>query len=218
MDKFQYVFSKKYLILILAVCLAFLILIIKAFDYLPETQSNNSNYTQNINLPSEEENNLQSEEQTSKEETHVLIPAKSDIEEPLEELPVEETKESQAIPSEDKTTELTPEEQAEQILINVKKLKTEKQYAKAIEELQKINNLTSNQELKATSYEEIATIYAIVKRYGTALSFAQQAFNLSPTSSREMLLARLYYKTGDMDKATRRVNNILQRDFSQDRN
>ena len=56
-----------------------------------------------------------------------------------------------------------------------------------------------------------------MKRYGTALSYAQKAYNTYPTSSREMLLARLYYKTGDLDKATKRMNNVLQRDFASDR-
>jgi hypothetical protein len=63
----------------------------------------------------------------------------------------------------------------------------------------------------------MADVYGIVKRYGTALSYAQRAYNAAPTTSREMLIARLYYKTGEIDKATKRVNNILQRDFSNDR-
>ena len=50
--------------------------------------------------------------------------------------------------------------------------------------------------------------------YGSALSAAQRAYNLAPSSHREVLLARLYYKTGDIDKATSRVNNVLRRDFS----
>ena len=103
------------------------------------------------------------------------------------------------------------------IFLDAEKLKKDKQYVKAIEEYQKISTVTNDTNTVAKSYEEIATIYAIVKRYGTALSYAQKAYNMSPSSSREMLLARLYYKTGDMDKARRRVNNILQRDFSADR-
>ena len=69
--------------------------------------------------------------------------------------------------------------------------------------------------LFAVNNDEISD--AIVKKYGSAMSYAQKAYNLSPSTNRELLLARLYYKTGDVDKATKRVNNILQRDFSIDK-
>ena len=113
--------------------------------------------------------------------------------------------------------ELTPEEQVEKVFATAYKLRSEKQFVKALEEYKKIPELTSDSNLVARSYEETATIYAIVKRYGTALSYAQKAYNMSPSSSREMLLARIYYKTGEIDKATTRINNVLKRDFAADR-
>lgn len=223
MDIFQELFAKKYLILMLIVCLVFLILIIKAFDYLPESQSINSNEIQNINLPQPEQSDENYSEtrqnESTNEEIHVLVPSVSNDTELVEDMPQEAIKENNTpLMMEETNNELTLEEQVEKIFANVKNLREEKQLTKAIEELQKVPTLTTNSELQARSYEEMASIYAIVKRYGTALSFAQKAFNLSPTSSREILLARLYYKTGDIDKATRRVNNVLQRDFAQDRN
>ena len=81
----------------------------------------------------------------------------------------------------------------------------------------KVPSLTDDKSSIATSYEGIASIYAARHKYGSALSYATRAYNMSPSSSRELLLARLYYKTGDMEKATRRINNILHRDFSDDR-
>ena len=59
----------------------------------------------------------------------------------------------------------------------------------------------------------MAIVYAISKRYGSAISAAQRAYNIAPTSNREMLLARLYYKTGDTERATAKANNVLRRDF-----
>jgi tetratricopeptide (TPR) repeat protein len=91
--------------------------------------------------------------------------------------------------------------------------KNEKQYTKAIMEFKKAASMYDKNDQRATCYAEISDIYAISKRYGTALSYAQQAYNMSPSTNRELMLARLYYKTGDIDKATKRVNNILQRDF-----
>lgn len=225
MDKFQNFGSKKYLFLIAVVCLVFFVLIYKAFDYLPEKQQNNTGMVslQNINLPVEkkvdnenspiENNTPANETQINNQQLQVLPLNTTDLE-TIEEPPVTNLSNSEN----EIAVTLTPDEQAEQIILSAKKLKSEKQYTKAIEELHKIAAITTNGNLQACAYEEIANIYAIVKHYGTALSFAQKSFNLSPSSSREILLARLYYKTGDIDKATRRINNVLQRDFSQDRN
>ncbi len=99
---------------------------------------------------------------------------------------------------------------------NAMNLKKDKQLVDAINEFKSAINLAENSKQKADCYEQIATIYAISKKYGSALSSAQTAYNLSPSTSREILLARLYYKTGNPDKANDRMSNILRRDFSMD--
>ena len=98
-------------------------------------------------------------------------------------------------------------------LENALKYKNSKEYTKALDEYTNVLKNTSDNDVKAICYQEISYIYAINKRYGTELSYAQQAYNLVPNSERELLLARLYYKTGDIDKASKRVNNVLKRDF-----
>ena len=234
--------SKSFLIILFLICAVFLGLIIKAFSYIPETSSNQivqrgasvskperTIVNQNTENPEEVNDDTtqpveQSSENPVKEENKTLNvsfpkPSESESLENIEDLP----KEAEVANSSDGeavqavAAEPTAEEKAMKIFLDAEKLKKDKQYVKAIEEYQKISTITNDTNTVAKSYEEIATIYAIVKRYGTALSYAQKAYNMSPSSSREMLLARLYYKTGDMDKATRRVNNILQRDFSADR-
>ena len=150
-------------------------------------------------------------------------PKEEKVAEPLEnitDLPsdaVETNSDGSGAVQAEKKVELTPEEKAEKAFLTAQKYKRDRQFVKALQEYQKIPAITNDTSMVARSYEEIATIYAIVKKYGTALSYAQKAYNMSPSSSREMLLARLYYKTGDIDKATRRINNVLQRDFSSDR-
>ena len=235
MNKYIESNSKKFLIMLLLICVVFLVVIIKAFEYIPVTDKDaviSRNNIENINKPasdseetaSENENAENVEKKTldinltpdfvEKPKTEPLKEEK--VVEPLENI-TDLPKDAVEANSEAKPLELTPEEKAEKVFITAQKYRKDRQFVKALEEYQKIPTITNDTATVARSYEEIATIYAIVKRYGTALSFAQKAYNMSPSSSREMLLARLYYKTGDIDKATRRINNVLQRDFSSDR-
>ena len=228
MNKYEEFNSKKFLILTLIICVVFFIVIVKAFQYIPNQENNQvvqpkiEDINSVSNSSSEEDENATEEKATistkdeqnaSAEEKKLRILQKSNEElENIEDLPKEAAEENaQTEP------ELTPEEKAEKAFFTAQKYKKDKQYVKALEEYNKIAEITNDTAIIARSYEEIATVYAIVKRYGTALSYAQKAYNMAPSSSREMLLARLYYKTGDIDKATRRINNVLQRDFSADR-
>ena len=230
--------SKRFLVILLLICLVFFIIVAKAFQYLPDsspndgvivqrTQAGNS-YSSNNTVESsaqeepvvKEDNSLEAAEEVKKQKTLNITLPKADDTSELEDINEDLPQEAKAANSEQTAqtaVEITPEEKVIRILIASNKYKTEKQYVKALEELQKIPSVTSDVNAIARSYEEIASIYAIVKRYGTALSYAQRAYNMSPSSSREMLLARIYYKTGDIDKATKRINNVLQRDFSDDR-
>ena len=235
MNKYIESNSKKFLIMLLLICVVFLVVIIKAFEYIPVTDNDaliTRSNVENINKPAQNSDEEQNENTDNTEKKALDInltpdfvekPKSENLKEnkdiePLEnisDLPKDEVEENSS--NEIKTVELTPEEKAEKIFITAQKYRKDRQFVKALEEYQKIPTITNDTATVARSYEEIATIYAIVKRYGTALSFAQKAYNMSPSSSREMLLARLYYKTGDIDKATRRINNVLQRDFSSDR-
>ena len=213
--------SKKFLILILIVCVAFLVLIINAFEYLPNKSGDeiiNRTNVEEINKAAEPVETEEAKEQPKEERGTLNInldqPTKVDEPEKLEPIAVDG---DNAVAEDAKPVELTPEQKADEAFRAAKAYRHSKQYVKALEEYQKIPMITKDNDTIARSYEEIAFIYATVKRYGTALSFAQTAYNMSPSSSREVLLARLYYKTGDMDKATTRINNVLQRDFSADR-
>ena len=235
MNKYIESNSKKFLIMLLLICVVFLVVIIKAFEYIPVTDKDaviSRNNIENINksAPDSEETASENENAENVEKKTLDINLTPDFvekpkTEPLKEEKVVEPlenitdlpKDAVEANSEAKPVELTPEEKAEKVFITAQKYRKDRQFVKALEEYQKIPTITNDTATVARSYEEIATIYAIVKRYGTALSFAQKAYNMSPSSSREMLLARLYYKTGDIDKATRRINNVLQRDFSSDR-
>ena len=112
-----------------------------------------------------------------------------------------------------KPAQLTPEEEALISIYNGKKAKTNKNYTEALNEFQKAANLTDDKELQAQSYEGIAEVYAINRKYGTALSFAYKAYNNSPSSAREMLIAKIYYKAGETDKAINQMNSVLKREF-----
>lgn len=219
--------SKKVSIIIFLIFLLFALLIIKAFDYLPSEDTTGTRVA-DINKMMEMKNEPQQEEnkeQTAEEDAEGVQNNQNDFKVDLSKDVTPEEKElkpTEALEPIEEHPEVVAEpgvvSDIDMKFMNAKKLKDEKQYVKAIEEYKTILEQNSEPKIKAKCYEEIANIYAIVKRYGTALSYAQKAYNTYPNSEREMLLARLYYKTGDLDKATKRMNNVLQRDFANDRN
>jgi len=224
--------SKKFLIMLIAVCVIFLIIVIKAFEYLPDQPkiSNRARLEQINTLPADEEDNNASNQEEQNENVvvetkkglNITLPSYNEAPEFVEiEAPKGESADISADNNneekDNKPAELTKEEKIAKAMEAGKKYKSNKQYVAALEEFNSVASLTNDKRIIADSYEEIASIYAVSKRYGTALSFAIKAYNMSPNSSREILLARLYYKTGDIEKATRRINNVLQRDFGEDR-
>lgn len=216
MDKFD-VRSAKMLSIIGVILIGFVIAIANAYKYLPSETSEIPDVDTEISQPvNNSEDNYNNETEEEEEEDR---PAEENT---------RETK-SYSEPETVSYNNLTPldnvdndnysadsEKTYESIIANAKQFKEEKQLVKAISEYQQAVNLAENSKQKAECYEEIATIYAISKKYGTALSFAQKAYNLSPSTPREILLARLYFKTGSTDKASDRINNVLRRDFNQD--
>ena len=101
-----------------------------------------------------------------------------------------------------------------QSLLSAMKYKASSEYSSAITELQKVPEYTSDKEILAMTYERIAELYAIQKKYNTALSFAGKAYSYSPNASREILIARIYYQIGETDNAMSRLNNILSKGFN----
>lgn len=226
--------SKKFLIILVVMMLAFVLLIIKAFDIMGKANEDplrpqvnmsevgelggdnqttdgqqNENNTANTNTDVEHHVSFVEEEQ-QKESQPAETTNNQTITEPL--APINENNNVE----ESKPISLTKAQETELMFLDAQKLKDEKQYVKALEEYKSILEKNIDSNTNARCYEEMAGIYSIVKRYGTALSYAQKAYSIAPSSNRELLIARLYYKTGDIDKATKKINNILQRDFSVD--
>ena len=72
--------------------------------------------------------------------------------------------------------ELSSEEKAEGILKEAANFRASKQYIKALDEYQKVLTETTDINIKASAYDGIASLYAINKRYGTALTYAIKAY------------------------------------------
>lgn len=222
--------SKKYIILLGIICLLFAIVVVKAFDYLPQEKIINSSNSvtsvnsQHYNTPGFSQDDVLSEqkEETKKKQFNISLPKKFDNIE-IEEVDMPKMVEIDAPPTElgrpvqVQQSNLNEEDGLESSLKIARDYKKSAKYVEALDEYKNVLSYTSDKNTIAQVYQEIAEIYAASRRYGTALSYATKSYNMSPTSYRELLLARLYYKTGDIDKATARVNNILRRDFAEDR-
>ena len=214
MNKFD-INSAKFLSIIIGICVVFILLIAHAYNYIPK----NDIKTDLEVLAPQEELEIKNEEKQTKNTnidinnnnatravstTHTLSNDNK-----LETINDEELIANNGIILNDETSINT-------LLENAKTLKINSNFAESIVEYQKIIKLTDDNQIKANCYEEIALILAQMKRYGSALAAIQKGYNLYPNTSRELLLARLYYKTGEVDKATERINNILRRDFIQE--
>ncbi len=116
-----------------------------------------------------------------------------------------------------KLEEINEDEQIPEIENNIfekaNSLKSDKKYESAVYEYEQIAKKTDDNKVKAKCYEEIATTYAVMKRYGTALPYAEKAYDTEATADRQFLLARLLYKTGHEDKASEKIDEILNSDF-----
>lgn len=229
--------TKKYMILLVIICIIFTIAVVKAFDYLPQKDDmpKEQIVSEQINTSSEkdkinEEEQADNEEQADKEENENLnkktskkieiVKDKDDV----DFVEVESPESAGKVPEKNTNSltakiiqELSSEEKAFKTIYKAHKARIAGDYKEAVEEYQKISLLTDDKELVALSYEGLSQVYAANKRYGTALTFALKSYNTSPNSAREMLIARIYYKTGDIDKATKLINNILKREFMSER-
>lgn len=207
-----------------AICIIlfiFIMVVANAYKYLPEENpaniSTDTEYSDTVDNYKEDEQ--QELDETSKDETDVEENKASEIDnEKIKN--TSNTKEYEIlepISEEENINEEKDTDTYEQVFKEANQLIEDKKLIKAIESFQKAISLAETNKQKSDCYEKISTVYAISKQYGKALALAQKAYNLSPSTNKEMLLARLYFKTGNTDKATDRINNILNRDFNLDR-
>ena len=216
MHKFD-INSAKFVSIIIGICFIFTMVIWHAFSYLPK-EIPNIETTPNSNISSEAKTSDKITE--SEKPVQLKEEEKNTIQNLAQENKKKETK-SELKPLET-IYEDTPGETIsdnsitkndESNIARIEDLMLSEKYTEALELCKKTIEYSNDDSVKARAYEKMANIYAISRHYGSALSAAQRAFNLKPTTSRETLLARLYYKTGDIDKATSRINNVLRRDF-----
>lgn len=222
--------SKKYLFLLIIVCTLFLILVVKMFDYLPNynDEDNNqvltgNNAEQTIYKPEQKEqadNNIKTSEEDLERHKSGHIDFFKQKNNQSEYNIVEEIQAPKSVVDEDlphqfnKTnTAVNTDSSALKSILNAKKFELSEDYSDAVSELQKVPELTSDNELLAMSYEEISNIYAKNGKYQTALSFAIKANKTSTSFAREVLIAKIYYKSGNTENAIKMINDALKRGF-----
>lgn len=198
MEKFD-IKSIKFLGAVVIVCLIFVLSISLVNKNLKQDNANGTTAVVQTNQESEVNEKTAVEEESNAEE-------KKDERETSEGNDVNDDiqEDDEAV-----TEELT--EQA--VYLKAEELRAEQKYESAVYEYQQLIKNTEKASVQAQCNEEIAKTYASMKRYGTALAYAQKAYITEPTDERELLLARIYYKTGNTSKATEHINSILQRDF-----
>lgn len=205
----KYDLSKyKYFGMAILICLIFFGAVIKAYQYIPNdlnkktqiseitTEMKSEDVSANEETPEEQDKTQNDNTQTSENSTN---------EDNVTENNTEISKDKIEIDEIEKTFD-EKYKKAENLVKNQK-------YTEAIDIYREIITLSSENTDKATAYEKIALIYASQKQYDSAMKYIQKSYTLNPTANTEVFIARLYYKTGEIDKATQRINHILKQDF-----
>lgn len=235
--------SKKYIILVVIICILFAILTIKAFDYLPESDSNRADYSNRAGNhvvdvtdrevaesaddvdDSDDDNNEDDDSEQEDSEYneqhksgHIDFMPKSYYENSIEldEIPAPKgTVEEEVNISENAQTTLKQpnDELAMKHIISGKSLKLSNDISKALDEFQQAIDTADDNEIKAIGYESIAEIYASQRKFGTALSFANKANSIAPSNSRELLIARINFSAGQTNEAVIITNNLMKKSF-----
>lgn len=217
MNKFN-LESIKFASVIVIICLLFIMLVWNAFKYLPKDDDNNY---QEISVSKEErfleEDTLKNDasEEIEESEEDISDEVGNSFNENIQKKQQEKffIVKDETINEEVLNKENSVNDNIQEMINNAKSLKSENKLDEAISTLESASSLTEDNNVKVECFDEIATIHAKNKRYGSALSYAQKSYNLNPTNEREILLARLYYKIGDTNRAQVRMMNVLKRDF-----
>lgn len=221
MNKFKFESAKSLsVIAIICILVLFIILVRNAFSYLPETEEKFNNTEVNLiqkektvvkSAPIDEKEVDNDDELDSDpiiEEENIDIFSAQQQNEKFKEIT-----ELEIIDEKQLDEKNSPEENFDDLLNKVEVLKEENKYLEAIGLLETILLKANDDSTKLKCFDEIAFLQAKLKHYGSALSYAQKAYNLEPISDREVLLARLYYKVGDTNRAQMRMMNVLKREF-----
>jgi len=206
--------SKKYIFLLLLICFIFTIFVIKAFDYLPQKEIKsiekpkvNQITELKTNTATDKENDATIEKPIQNQKSGILYKSNNSLhdETKLEEIEppagavneeLIQTYTDDKLIGEKENNSLSKDELALKAIIKARKLASQGINSEALEEYQKVVELTNDKELIAESYDGISELYAKNKRYSTAMSFAGNAYKSSPSLAREFFIAKIYYMAG----------------------
>ena len=202
--------SMKYSLLLFLVCFIFIIAVRHAFDYLPQNNS--------VNFDSEAYAKIKKSESYKQEiSSDVYSKEKTNLEEnsETENLTREENSKPYTIISEEDISlnKFYSDSSSDELRKKLEDIKRQGKTAESAQEYQTLIKSTEDKEIQADCYAELAKIYGKYNRYDSALKAAQKAYSLSPTVERELLLARVYFKSGNVDKTNEHIDKILRREF-----
>ena len=217
--------SPKYILAITVICIVFLGLVVNAYKYLPNAENNseqieytnnqrerydanNTSYNNNEYVESREEidNNRHKKGMINYDINGNPISVSNSNNETI-------TNSANSYNQNDNNNYVDISEKTDDtnnLFQKAKDLANDKKYESAVYEYQQIAEKTTNNEIKADCYSEIAKIYSTIKRYTPALTYAKKSYNIAPNEERELLLSRIYYQTGDIDSATKILKKDIQ--------
>lgn len=197
-------------------CVFIALIIMPAYNYLPEESINispsNGFKSDMLNFENRSSGTSSQEKTENKTETYNSTPVSNINSEETNRPNFEEIEELNYTDEIQVKTDTYTE-----TLTIAEELKNKHQYKDSLIKFKEALNYTSNPDNISLCYEEIANINAIEKQYGIALYYAQKAYKIKPSQPLEILLAKLYYKTGDSESAQKHIDRIVKDEFITDR-
>lgn len=198
--------NKKYLIILVIIIIVFMVVISKAFDYVPKNEKSNT-----PNIENSTKTMTESEENTIVDET-------SDDEKLENNNATSNTSNnSDSNVSNARQYRMSTAEKIETLFFLAEQDIENENYEKAKNSYSEIYGMTDRYSTLARVHEGLANVYAIESDYKAALENAIKSYDYQESASRKVLIARLYYQTGNIAKAKDIINQVLVSDFTEER-
>ena len=241
MEKFEFK-SWKSLAILTVICLVFIVFVIQAFQYIPQETTTVENLVSSRedetvlveNSEVRHEDQAEAEEVGKKDSESIYsyespeIVADRTLDEYTNDAPRKMENDKLTTPPREESFKIKENVEPLEPLIDPSIEKREKyhqaefraheliresNYAGAIEQFMLALEYAETDYDKVNIYDKLALLYGVTKQYKKAIPYAQKAYQIEQTGKREIILTKLYYKSGEVEKATKRINLIMQRDF-----
>ena len=211
--------SLRLVVIGIAMCVLFALVVGNAFKFLPDDPNSVTPISvEDLNTERADNNERREKalDEENMDEVDILKERVRELERELEQSQKIDNTETKSKPyeefsEEEKNTEITSN--FYETIENGNKNFNSGNYEAALMSYQEALNGTTKSSEVSMAYVGISKVYAMQRRYGSAISYAQKANNAYSTYETKVLLAKLNYVTGKTVQAEQAMKSLLESGF-----